>query len=208
MQGSQESVQIKLVVVGDGSVGKTCILLSYTTDKFPTEYVPTVFDNYTTQLTVDNQMVNLSLWDTAGQETYNRLRTLSYGSADIFLIVFSVADSSSFDNVLTKWYPELNQDELQKVPKIIVGNKIDMRDESNSKHIKKASAEQVLANQNLQYYECSALTQEGLKVVFDEAVKKALQAKSMNKPVTKTGSQNKEINNGNQKKDEPCCSIY
>lgn len=44
-------------------------------------------------------MVNLSLWDTAGQETYNRLRTLSYGSADIFLIVFSVVDSSSFDNV-------------------------------------------------------------------------------------------------------------
>ncbi|CAK78406.1 unnamed protein product (macronuclear) [Paramecium tetraurelia] len=208
MQGSQESTQIKLVVVGDGSVGKTCILLSYTTDKFPTEYVPTVFDNYTTQLTVDNQMVNLSLWDTAGQETYNRLRTLSYGSADIFLIVFSVADSSSFDNVLSKWYPELNHDELQKVPKIIVGNKIDMREENNSKHIKKASAEQVLQNQNLQYYECSALTQEGLKVVFDEAVKEALKAKNANKSVNKTGNQKQEISNGTQKKEEPCCSIY
>lgn len=47
-------------------------------------------------------MVSLSLWDTAGQETYNKLRTLSYGSADIFLIVFSVADKSSFDNALNK----------------------------------------------------------------------------------------------------------
>ncbi|CAD8100284.1 unnamed protein product [Paramecium sonneborni] len=208
MQSSQESTQIKLVVVGDGSVGKTCILLSYTTDKFPTEYVPTVFDNYTTQLTVDNQMINLSLWDTAGQETYNRLRTLSYGSADIFLIVFSVVDSSSFENAQNKWFPELNQDELQKVPKIIVGNKIDMRDDSNDKHIKTETAKSLLGNQNIQYFECSALTQEGLKLVFDEAVKQALKAKLQSKGGAKPANQNKDINNGPQKKEEPCCSIY
>ncbi|CAD8094736.1 unnamed protein product [Paramecium sonneborni] len=202
----QESTSIKLVVVGDGSVGKTCILLSYTTDKFPIEYVPTVFDNYTTQLTVDNQMVSLSLWDTAGQETYNKLRTLSYGSADIFLIVFSVADKSSFDNALNKWYPELNQDELQKIPKIIVGNKIDMRDDSNENHIKKEAAQQILGNQKLQYYECSALTQEGLKAIFDGAVTTALKAKTQSNVGAKNG--NKEIGSENKKKEEPCCNIY
>ncbi|KAM3139600.1 hypothetical protein pb186bvf_008245 [Paramecium bursaria] len=200
MDNSQEPMTIKLVVVGDGSVGKTCILLSYTTDKFPTDYVPTVFENYTTQVSVDSKNINLSLWDTAGQETYNRLRTLSYGQADIFIIVFSVIDQNSFDNALNKWFGELNADELKKVPKIIVGNKIDMRNNEDPKHIKSEAARQVV-QQNCPYFECSALTQEGLKPLFDQAIREALKVKANQK--SQAPPQGQTV----AKEEKPCCII-
>lgn len=75
---------------------------SYTQDRFPTEYVPTVFDNYSATVKVDGRMVTLGLWDTAGQEEYNRLRPLAYPNCDVFLIVFSVVEPSSFVNARKK----------------------------------------------------------------------------------------------------------
>ncbi len=77
-------------------------LFSYSQNKFPEEYVPTVFDNYTATIKVDGKLVNLGLWDTAGQEEYNRLRTIAYSGATIFLIVFSVIEPASFINARKK----------------------------------------------------------------------------------------------------------
>jgi len=174
------SQSVKLVVVGDGAVGKTCLLISYTSDTFPSKYVPTVFDNYSANVMVDNKTISLGLWDTAGQEDYDRLRPLSYPQTDLFLICFSIASHTSFQNVKTKWWPEVTH-HCPNSKIILVGTKIDLRDdkatldklaEKGQSCITFAQGE-ALAKQikAVCYMECSALTQKGLKNVFDEALK-------------------------------------
>uniref|UniRef100_A0A8C2GVI2 Rac family small GTPase 3a n=1 Tax=Cyprinus carpio TaxID=7962 RepID=A0A8C2GVI2_CYPCA len=111
------SNETNCIVIGI-AVGKTCLLISYTTNAFPGEYIPTVFDNYSANVMVDGKPVNLGLWDTAGQEDYDRLRPLSYPQT-----------------------------------------------------VRKYIRDWLCA---VKYLECSALTQRGLKTVFDEAIRAVL----------------------------------
>lgn len=172
---------IKCVVVGDGAVGKTSLLISYTTNQFPEDYVPTVFDNYSANVMVENEKVTINLWDTAGQEEYDRLRPLSYTQTDIFLIAFSVVEPSSFANVRTKWIPEIRHHTPKDTKVLLVGTKADLIDdphvideleEGGEKPISSAEATALAKELGcVGYCECSAASQQGVHEVFDAAIK-------------------------------------
>ena len=169
---------LKIVPVGDGAAGKTCMLISYTTNCFPGEYIPTIFDNYTADVLIDGVPCTIGLWDTAGQEDYDRLRPLSYPETDVFLLCFSIDSPNSLENIKAKWYWEVSH-HCPKTPIVLVGLKRDLRDDKETiEKLAEVKRKPITCEQGVKmaeeigafkYVECSALTKEGLKNVFDTA---------------------------------------
>eukprot|EP01121_Diplochlamys_sp_Union-15-3_P010600 TRINITY_DN2990_c0_g1_i1.p1 TRINITY_DN2990_c0_g1~~TRINITY_DN2990_c0_g1_i1.p1 ORF type:complete len:290 (-),score=82.54 TRINITY_DN2990_c0_g1_i1:23-865(-) len=183
--GPGANQRVKLVVVGDGAVGKTSLLISYAKGMFPTDYVPTVFENYTAQTKLANgTQVLLHLWDTAGQEDYDRLRPLSYPGADIVLLCFSTVTKSSFASIKEKWYPEVNH-YVPDVPYFLIGTKVDLRDEEQPdpatgeyEPVKQADGEEMRKQiKAVKYLEVSSKTKQNLDKVFTLAVEAVLKVR-------------------------------
>lgn len=167
----------KLVIVGTGGTGKTCLLMVYARNYYPTEYIPTVFENYVTEMHLEKKIVDLALWDTAGQEDYDRLRPLSYPDTDIAVICYSVDDRRSFEQVMSKWAPEVDHF-CEGVPKLLVGLKADTRTAAMAASEESAKFVSAEEGQELAYkigayrfIECSAKQRDNVDVVFETAVK-------------------------------------
>ena len=130
--------------------------------------------------------MELRLWDTAGQEDYDRLRPLSYPDTDVILMCFSIDSPDSLENIPEKWTPEVKHF-CPNVPIILVGNKKDLRHDPNTiKELAKMKQEPVKPEEGramaekinaFAYLECSAKSKEGVREVFETATKAALQVK-------------------------------
>ncbi|KAG8907883.1 GTP-binding protein Rho1 [Tulasnella sp. 403] len=203
-------IRRKLVIVGDGACGKTCLLIVFSKGTFPEVntltinpclapseslsslnflspappvYVPTVFENYVADVEVDGKHVELALWDTAGQEDYDRLRPLSYPDSHVILICFAIDSPDSLDNVQEKWISEVMHF-CQNLPIILVGCKKDLRrDPKTIEELRKVSQRPVTPEEGMavaqkigakHYLECSAKTGEGVREVFQYATRAAL----------------------------------
>eukprot|EP00938_MAST-03A_sp_MAST-3A-sp1_P000333 g333.t1 len=188
---------VKIVAVGDGAVGKTSMLISYTSGVFPKDYVPTIFDNYVANVMVEGTPISLGLWDTAGQEEYDRLRPLSYPSTDCFLVAYSVDSKTSLKNVESTWVPELRRF-CPDTPILLVGTKLDMRENhykyANVEFVDDKDAEQVARDIGAaEHLTCSALTEKNLKKVFDTMVGIALKDREIKKKSVKFGKARKKL---------------
>ena len=195
--GGSKTVQRKLVLLGDGASGKTSLLNVFTRGYFPTVYEPTVFENYVHDIFVDNVHIELSLWDTAGQEEFDRLRSLSYDDTDLIMLCYSVDSKDSLENVESKWVGEI-ADNCPGVKLVLVALKCDLREQGDEDAAPGTADDSGVGGQPekrpminydqglevarrigaLRYLECSAMKNRGVNEAFTEAARVALSVRN------------------------------
>ncbi|ODV59300.1 Rho family protein [Ascoidea rubescens DSM 1968] len=206
----------KLVIVGDGFCGKTCLLTTFVEGKFPKEYIPTVFEESSKIIQVEQNdrtyEINLSLWDTAGQEDFDRLRPLAYPDSDVILLCFSIDSDDTLRNASERWFVEIRQ-HVSQVPIILVGCKKDVRESGSDLPPSSFVSSEQGANVARQlgavaYLECSALTNSGVQQVFQTAAAVTLGSFNQNQPNPNyTNTNNNNANNAQRTEDSDlgCC---
>ncbi|CEP64482.1 Rho family GTPase RHO4 LALA0_S11e05160g [Lachancea lanzarotensis] len=207
VKSAQRSVDhhIKIVVVGDGAVGKTCLLISYTQGRFPKEYIPTVFENYVTRIRgPSNKVIELALWDTAGQEEYNRLRPLSYTDVDLLMVCYAADSKTSLHNAEELWIPEVRHF-CPDTPIMLVGTKsdlyaLDQLDKLVDPTIAETLAQQVGA---ISHFQSSAKSHHNIDEVFGAAMTAVLHSSASERRKFLPFARNKK----NKRRRKHRCSI-
>lgn len=164
---------IKMVFVGDRHIGKSSMLVSCTTNRFPDEGVASGFDTLTAHLVYQEHPTQLDLADTPGSEGFDRVRPLSYPGAAVVGLGFSLGSRSSFEAVTERWLPEIRH-HLPQAPIILIGMKADLRDDPSWVYSDPIPREEcdALAGQigSAAYHENSAVTQAGLAQTFQTMI--------------------------------------
>ncbi|XP_037027460.1 uncharacterized protein LOC119068116 [Bradysia coprophila] len=173
-------IEIKCVVVGNAAVGKTSLILSYLKNKFDDQHVPTVSDVYKFDVDVNERLVRVMLYDTAGQDALDPLRRLSYPDCNVFLLCFSVVQPESFHAIKRKWAPTFRHTNASL---LLVGTQTDLRSNSetiaelkkqNLRPVASEEAHKLARSIRAKYMETSSRNNDGVKDAFDTAIEIAI----------------------------------
>ncbi|CAG5134011.1 unnamed protein product [Candidula unifasciata] len=157
---------IKCAVVGDGMVGKTSMLYSYSRGVFNHKYTATVLETYTVSLRTGEDTILVKIYDTAGQNDFEKFRVDPYLESDVIILCFSETDMESFSNVIQVWMPEIKQHVNRKIPVILIGTKTDLRGRVKSVIKREDGLQMAKLIGAAAYVECSARNGVGLDILF------------------------------------------
>jgi Ras-related protein Rab-2A len=166
---SAYDLSFKLIVIGDSSVGKSCLTMKATKNFFEEFYNPTVgFEFFTFNVKVNDKAIKLQIWDTCGQEVYRSLIQSFYRNSSLAMMVYEIDKKESFDN-LNNWYNEIREQSNPDIKIFLIGNKTDLEE---NRQVTKEEANSFVQEHNIDFFiETSAKTGFNAQNVFLEAAK-------------------------------------
>ena len=172
----ENRITLKILLIGDSMVGKTCLLLNYVDHVFPDDHIATIGVEYRDKyITKDNYDIRLQLWDTAGQERFNSITKNIYRGANGVLFVYDITSRQSFNSV-KKWIKD-TQSIDEDIKGIILGNKIDLEDK---RVVGTDELEEFGKEMQMKVMEISAKTNKNVNECFDLLVDELLDKKTEN----------------------------
>mmetsp|Transcript_43299 Transcript_43299/g.82615 ORF Transcript_43299/g.82615 Transcript_43299/m.82615 type:complete len:209 (-) Transcript_43299:111-737(-) len=197
---------IKLLLIGDSGVGKSCLLLRFSDDSFTTSFITTIgIDFKIRTVELDGKRVKLQIWDTAGQERFRTITTAYYRGAMGILLVYDVTDEASFNNI-RNWISNIEQHASESVHKILIGNKCDME---SKRVVPKAKGQQLADEFGIHFFETSAKANINVENAFFSIARSIKQKLQDSAPAITTDAAmgtvklGKEAKNGKSK--SKCC---
>ena len=168
---------IKILIIGDSTVGKTNFVYKFSEDKFSENYfASTGIELKTTSIQIDGKSIKIQLWDTAGQEKYRAMTKNLYLKSQGIIILFDITNETSFIN-LKNWMSQIKESCGEDIPILLVGNKIDLED---NRVINKERAMEYANNENIEYIEVSSKTGENINKALTSLLQKILKRDDSN----------------------------
>lgn len=197
---SEYDYVFKIIIIGDSGVGKSCILLRFADDTFTPSHISTIgVDFKINTLSIENKVIKLMLWDSAGQERFRNITSTYYRGSHGIIVVFDLTIMESFNNI-KMWIKEIEKFAGNEVCKILVGNKCDL---VNRRVVEHNTAKQLADDFNMQYIETSAKDSINIHEAFEnmatEIKHKIIQADKINeKTISKMLENDGKIINNNK----------
>ncbi|KAI1141946.1 ras-domain-containing protein [Hypoxylon sp. FL0543] len=163
--------EYKLVVVGGGGVGKSCLTIQLIQSHFVDEYDPTIEDSYRKQCVIDDEVALLDVLDTAGQEEYSAMREQYMRTGEGFLLVYSITSDQSFEEIRTFQQQILrvkDKDPTDYFPMVVVGNKCDLE---NEREVPRQDGEALAKQFGCPFVETSAKSRTNVDKAFFDLVR-------------------------------------
>jgi len=159
----EEDNHIKLVMVGDSGVGKSCLLDKFLDDSSTNNFISTIgVDIRSREMSINNKRVKIQVWDTGGQQRYRPVLASCYRGALGVIIVFDVTNMVSFRNI-QQWLLEVEEfSSSATIPRVLIGNKADL---SDRREVESTVAEEFARARNIRYMETSVIGKENIKKV-------------------------------------------